>query len=35
VLYDLAPAQFMDKLSLFVEQIREPEYLNLFVSALK
>ena len=35
ILYDLAPSQFMENLSKFVEAVPEVDYLNLFVSALK
>ena len=35
LIYDLAPAQFMERLPQFVQQVPEPDYLNLFVTALK
>ncbi|KAL7421377.1 putative elongator complex protein 1 [Cryptotrichosporon argae] len=34
VLYDLDPAQFMERLVHFVDEVPEVDYLNLFVSAL-
>jgi elongator complex protein 1 len=35
LLYDLAPQLFFERLSAFLEQIREVEALNLFLAALK
>lgn len=35
ILYDLAPAQFIENLPTFVEQVPEVDYLSLFVTSLK
>jgi elongator complex protein 1 len=35
VIYDLDPDAFMSRLSSFVDQVPEVDYLNLFLSGLK
>ncbi|KAG5439442.1 hypothetical protein PCANB_002016 [Pneumocystis canis] len=35
ILYDYDPSQFLDNVSLFVTQLNNSEYLNLFLSTLK
>ncbi|KAI0243687.1 putative elongator complex protein 1 [Massospora cicadina] len=35
VLFDLNPAQLLEDMGQFVDQVRDPDYLNLFISSLK
>lgn len=35
ILHDHAPQQFLESIGLFIEQVKKPEYIDLFLSSLK